>query len=170
MVKSTLSSGESLRDTGLSSRQMAAWRAFLEAHAHTVELLSRELREDHDLPVTWYDVLAQLHESEGNRLRMQELAERVLLSKSGLTRLVDRMERAGLVHRETCPFDRRGTFAELTPEGAARLSEAAPTHLRGVLQHFSSLFNEQEADQLAELLSRVSGGPVTKSSPASGDN
>jgi DNA-binding MarR family transcriptional regulator len=135
--------------------QLAAWRAFLEAHARTIDVLSRELREAEDLPLTWYDVLVQLNEADERRLRMQELANAVLLSKSGLTRLIDRMERDGLVRREACPSDRRGTFAELTAAGHRRLREAAPAHLRGVNEHFAELFDEEEAATLERLLRRV---------------
>lgn len=135
--------------------QLAAWRAFLEAHALTVETLTRELREAEDLPLTWYDVLVQLQEAPEGRLRMQELADAVLLSKSGVTRLVDRMEQAGLVERARCTNDRRGTFAALTPSGRQRLRETAPTHLRGVAEHFAALFDDEEAVVLERLLLRI---------------
>jgi len=135
--------------------QLAAWRAFLEAHALTVDNLARELREREDLPLTWYDVLVQLQESPEGRLRMQDLADAVLLSKSGVTRLVDRMERAGLVERERCTDDRRGTYAALTPAGRQRLRETAPTHLRGVAEHFTELLDDEEAAVLERLLLRV---------------
>ncbi len=135
--------------------QLAAWRAFLEAHALTVETLTRELRDAEDLPLTWYDVLVQLHEAPEGRLRMQELADAVLLSKSGVTRLVDRMEQAGLVARARCTDDRRGTFAALTPAGRQRLRETAPTHLRGVAEHFAALFDDEEAELLERLLLRI---------------
>lgn len=139
----------------ISATHRVAWRAFLEAHARTVETLTRQLRADDGLPLTWYDVLVQLSEADGHRLRMQELADRVLLSKSGVTRLVDRMERDGLVRREGCPDDRRGTFAELTPTGEQRLRTAAPTHLRGVQEHFTDLLDENEAAVLARALTRI---------------
>ncbi len=136
-------------------RQLAAWRAFLEAHARTVEILTRELRDAEDLPLTWYDVLVQLNEAPERRLRMQELADAVLLSKSGVTRLIDRMERDGLVNRSRCSDDRRGTYAELTPEGLARLRGSAPTHLEGVRAHFAAFFDDEEAVTLERLLTRL---------------
>lgn len=135
--------------------QLGAWRALLESHARVVELLAAELRDTHDLPLTWYDVLLQLHEASDRRLRMQELADRVLLSKSGLTRLVDRMEKAGLVARSACPSDRRGTFAELTPAGRSRLRETAPTHLQGIINHVADLLDDEEAATLEHLLRRL---------------
>lgn len=136
--------------------QLAAWVAFLEAHARVTEVLERELREEEDLPLSWYDVLVHLQRAPDNRLRMQELAQAILLSKSGLTRLVDRMEQAGLVRRTACPSDRRGTFTELTSRGLDRLRATAPTHLRGVREHFADLFDVEEAATLTDLLRRVS--------------
>lgn len=141
--------------TSVPPRQLAAWRAFLEAHARTVEVLTRELRDAEDLPLTWYDVLVQLNEAPERRLRMQELADAVVLSKSGVTRLIDRMERDGLVHRSRCPDDRRGTYAELTPAGLARLRDSAPTHLEGVRAHFSAHLDDEEAATLERLLTRL---------------
>lgn len=135
--------------------QLRAWRALLESHARIVELLTTELRDAHDLPLTWYDVLLQLNEAPDRRLRMQELADRVLLSKSGLTRLIDRMEKADLVARSACPSDRRGTFAELTPAGRRRLRETAPVHLQGIINHVANLLDDEEAATLEHLLRRL---------------
>ena len=134
---------------------LAAWRAFLEAHARVSEVLARELRETEGLPLAWYDVLVQLSEVDDHELRMQELADAVLLSKSGLTRLVDRMEAAGLVRRRRCPDDRRGTLAQLTDEGYARLRATAPTHLQGVQDHFVDVLSDEEAEVLGRALARV---------------
>lgn len=153
--------------TSVPPAQLAAWRAFLEAHAHTTELLARELRDEVDLPLSWYDVLVHLHEAEEHRLRMQELADRVLLSKSGLTRLIDRMERAGLVDRAACPSDRRGTFAELTPHGLDTLRNSAPTHLRGVREHFAALLSDEEAQVLEAALDRVASAARAAADDAS---
>jgi DNA-binding MarR family transcriptional regulator len=134
---------------------LAAWRAFLEAHARVTEILGRELREHEDLPLAWYDVLVQLSEAPDRRCRMQELANAVLLSKSGLTRLIDRMEQEGLVRRAECPTDRRGTLAELTDEGYERLAGTAPTHLDGVRRHFTDLLDDEEAQVLERALGRI---------------
>jgi DNA-binding MarR family transcriptional regulator len=139
----------------VSDTRLAAWRAFLEAHARIIRRLEQELREEHGLPLAFYDVLVQLHEAADHRLRMQELADAVLLSKSGLTRLVDRMERAGLVRRRACRADRRGTFAELTPAGLTTLRATAPTHLRGIGEHFARHLDEQDAATLDRVLRRV---------------
>jgi DNA-binding MarR family transcriptional regulator len=144
----------------ISPSAMAAWRTFLEAHARVTDLLARELREEESLPLAWYDVLVQLQEAPGHRLRMQELADAVLLSKSGLTRLVDRMERDGLVRRSSCPDDRRGILAELTDAGYRTLRRTSSTHLRGVEEHFGSRLSDEEADTLARLLGRLTGSPA----------
>lgn len=135
--------------------RLQAWRRFLEAHAYVLAILERELEDEEDLPLAWYDVLVQLSEVEGSRLRMQELAEAVLLSKSGLSRLVDRMVDAGLVRREACESDRRGTYAVMTEAGWDRLRATAPTHVRGVDEHFASLLTDEEAQVVARALQRV---------------
>ena len=134
---------------------LAAWRTFLEAHARVSEVLARELREAEGLPLSWYDVMVQLSEAEDHELRMQELADAVLLSKSGLTRLVDRMEEAGLVRRRRCPDDRRGMLAQLTDQGYERLRETAPTHLQGIREHFIDVLTDEEAEVLEQALARV---------------
>ncbi|MGE3076564.1 MAG: MarR family winged helix-turn-helix transcriptional regulator [Dehalococcoidia bacterium] len=134
---------------------MAAWRAFLTAHARVTELLEAELQHERDLPLSWYDVLLQLSEAEGRKLRMTDLAGAVLLSKSGLTRLVDKMCAAGLVSRAPDESDRRGRWVSLTPAGQARLRAAAPVHLRGVAQHFTSHLSPERAQLLAETLTEI---------------
>lgn len=139
----------------VTADQIAAWRAFLDAHARTIDVLTRELRDQQDLPLTWYDVLVQLSEAPDGQLRMQDLSDAIVLSKSGLTRLIDRMEREGLVCRFACAQDKRGTFAQITKDGLQTLSAAAPTHLSGVSEHFLSLFTDSELDILRELLGRV---------------
>jgi DNA-binding MarR family transcriptional regulator len=134
---------------------LGAWRAFLEAHARVTMKLERELQAEQALPLAWYDVLVQLEEAPGNRLRMTELAGAVLLSKSGLTRLIDRMLAAGLVDRSLDPDDRRGVFVSLRDAGLERLREAAPTHMRGIQEHFARHLGEAEARTLAAALGRI---------------
>jgi DNA-binding MarR family transcriptional regulator len=140
----------------IDARGMRAWRELLRAHAHITRVLEAELEEAHRLPLASYDVLVQLAEVPDGALRMSELAEAVLLSRSGLTRLVDRLEREGLVVRRSCPSDARGTLAVLTPAGLDRLRAASGTHLKGVARHVLVHFSPEEQDQLAELLGRLS--------------
>lgn len=128
--------------------RLAVWRQFLEAHARVVGALETELAEARGLPLAWYDVLVALHEAPSGRLRMQDLAPRVLFSRSGLTRLVDRMVDAGYLTRERCPDDGRGTFAVLAPAGARCLRDASGVHLRGVRDHFA---RHLDADDVAAL-------------------
>jgi DNA-binding MarR family transcriptional regulator len=139
----------------IETSRMAAWRGFLTAHARVVARLERELAEEADLPLTWYEVLLLLREAPEGRLRMHELADSRLLSRSAATRLVDRIEAAGLVTRTASEDDRRGTFVELTSEGLATLRRAAPIHLRGIDQHFTSHLGGQDAATLSELMAKV---------------
>lgn len=141
----------------LTPAELAAWRAFLRAHATVVRRLEHELVAEHDLPLASYDVLVQLSEAPGRRLRMTDLAERVLLSRSGLTRLADRLEKDGLLTREPCPSDARGTLAVLTDAGLERLRDAWPTHLRGVAQHVTGRLTAQETAQLSAILGKLIG-------------
>jgi DNA-binding MarR family transcriptional regulator len=141
----------------VTADRLDAWRAFLRAHAAVVGALETELEAERDLPLPWYDVLISLSDA-GGRLRMQDLADRVLFSRSGLTRLVDRMAAAGLVARERCEDDRRGTYAVLTRAGAARLREAAGVHLRGIHDHFTRHLADADVRALTEALDKVLRG------------
>jgi DNA-binding MarR family transcriptional regulator len=122
----------------LSARdpRVATWRRFLLAHARLERLLDEDLRAEHDLSLAEYDALLQLAEAPGRRLRMHQLADRVLLSRSGVTRLIDRLVRDGSVERDPCLSDARGAEAVLTSAGIARLRDASATHLRGIADHF----------------------------------
>jgi DNA-binding MarR family transcriptional regulator len=139
----------------LSAAQLAAWRTFLRAHSQVTRKLEADLIGEHALPLAMYDVLVQLVEAPGHRLRMTELADRVLLSRSGLTRLVDRMAREGLVRREACESDARGLFAVLTDDGYQRLRMASRTHLRGVDEYVVSRLTTDELQQLGSLLGKL---------------
>lgn len=129
----------------------------LEVHSELISRLDSELERDHGLPLTSYEVLMYLADG-GGKLRMGELADRLLLSRSGITRLVDRLERQGLVTRERCTDDGRGFFALLTDAGRRKLAAARPAHLAGVREHFLSRLDPQQLDQLAaawrQILSR----------------
>lgn len=141
--------------TVLSARELSVWRTFLRAHATIMRKLEHDLAANHMLPLPSYDVLLQLAESPQRRLRMTDLADRVLLSRSGLTRLVDRLSAEGLVSREACPDDARGTFTVITDAGLDRLREAAPTHLSGVEEYVTSRLSPAELDALGRLLRKL---------------
>src|SRR5207248_10577317 len=113
-----------------NTAELRAWSAFLNAQASLLRRLEAELVESEDMPLAEFDVLIQLGMAPDRRLRMTELSERVRLSRSGLTRLVDRLVKAGLVKRTRCASDRRGTFAALTAAGGVRLQRAEPVHRR----------------------------------------
>jgi DNA-binding MarR family transcriptional regulator len=135
--------------------RLDAWRSFLRAHARVVRELERELQDEQSMALTDYDVLVQLAAAGERRLRMSELADGLLLSRSGVTRLVDRLETAGLVERLSCDTDRRGQWASLTDAGYARLRDATPTHLRGVAAHFLDRLTDDDLDALKRMLDRV---------------
>ncbi|MDT4916323.1 MAG: hypothetical protein QOI15_3004 [Pseudonocardiales bacterium] len=142
-----------------SDWRIAVWRTFLRSHARAMRELERELLAETGMPIGWYDVLLQLAEAPQRRLRMAELADRVLLSRSGLTRLIDRLQAEGLVRREPSPDDARGTFTVLTAEGRSRLRAAAPVHLAGIRTHWLAHFSDDELRELAALLGRVAPAP-----------
>ncbi len=135
--------------------RLAAWWALLTAHAAAVGAIERELAVAGLVPLTWYDVLVALWEAPDHRLRLHDLARAVVLSRSGLTRLVDRLESTGLVRREPAPADRRGALAVLTAEGRAAQLRAWPVYARGIAHHFGCHLSDEEARMLADALGRV---------------
>jgi DNA-binding MarR family transcriptional regulator len=142
----------------LSSNELGAWRGFLRVHAALVRELDRELIAAHGLPLRAYEVLLYLESAPEGRLRMSELAGSVLLSQSGLTRLVDRLEQDALVERRPCEDDRRGFWAEITPVGSSALRDARRTHLAGVRDRFISRFDPGELRELGEFWERIVPG------------
>lgn len=122
--------------------------------------LERDLSVRVDLPLAWYDVLLQRAEAPGRRLRMAELADRVLLSRSGLTRLADRLAADGLVSREPFPRDARGLYTVLSDAGLARLRKAAPVHLAGLHECWLSKFTDRELIELGKVLARLEHEPA----------
>jgi DNA-binding MarR family transcriptional regulator len=137
--------------------QLAAWRAFLRAHATITRALETELVAEQKLSLAAYDVLVQLEEAPERRLRMTELADAVLLSRSGVTRLVDRLERGGLVARFPVESDGRGVAAELTDAGLNRLRTASRTHLGGVVRHFAAVLDADDLSVLERISRRLAG-------------
>jgi DNA-binding MarR family transcriptional regulator len=127
----------------------------LRTHAELVRTLDAELASEHDMSLSSYEVLLYLNDSERGRMRMSELADSVLLSRSGLTRLVDRLERESLLRRERCESDARGYFAEITPEGRRAFAAARKTHLDGVRRVFLSRFSRDELRTLGGLWQKL---------------
>jgi DNA-binding MarR family transcriptional regulator len=133
---------------------LLAWRAFLTAHATIIRRLEAELEADESLALSDLDVLIQLHRA-GGTLRMRDLAERALLSRSGMTRRVDRLEAEGYIVRTACATDRRGSYAQLTEAGRDRLVSALPCHVRGIETHFVAKLSPAELEMVHASLSKV---------------
>lgn len=136
---------------------MSAWHALIRAHNRVVRKLEAELEAEHGLTLPAYEVLAHLSEAPDEHLRMSELAQHAVLTPSGLTRLVDKLCREGLVRRAKCASDARVVYAVLTPLGRKRLEQAYPTHLRGVRAHLIDLLTPAQQDALSDALGELSG-------------
>lgn len=140
----------------VSSRtNLATWVAFLRTHAAITRRLNADLLEGHDLTLSDYEVLFRLSRAEDGMMRRVDLASSVLLTASGITRLLDGLERAGLVEKASCSSDARVTYAKLTDAGTRKLAEAAKTHLAGVEELFTGRYSAEELESLGELLSRL---------------
>jgi len=154
------SMSEVVDDARLDPRELAAWRGLLVTHSRVIAALDEELEREHGLPLGSYEVLLLLSDAPDHSLRMGALADGLLLSRSGLTRLVDRLASRGLVERHSCPDDRRGTYARLTPAGLELFERAQPTHLRGVRERFLGHLDERDLERLAGIWDKV-GEPGT---------
>jgi DNA-binding MarR family transcriptional regulator len=139
----------------LSATEERAWRALVRAHTCLVKRLDAQLEADHGLPLTSYEVLLRLSKTENGKLRMHDIASSVLLSRSGLTRLVDRLERDELVHRCSCENDARGAYAVITDAGRDKVAAARSSHLAGIRSLFVAHYSEAELDLLGPLLERL---------------
>ncbi len=144
-------------ERGMSSpteEQLADWRVFLESAFALIDILDAELQAEREMTLRWYDVLVHLEEADDG-LRMNELAGRILASKSGLTRVVDRMEEEGLVRRERPPGDRRVVQVSITPEGREALHASRAVHHRGIQQHFVQHLDQRDLTALTRALEKV---------------
>ena len=142
-------------DTELEDSHLVAWRSFLTAHAALINQIERELLEAGVVPLSWYDVLFALYDAPGQRLRMNELASAIVLSRSGLTRLVDRLEAEGLLMRERSASDRRGAFAVLTEKGIEAMRRAWPVYAKGINEHFARFLSDEETCIMTEVFRRM---------------
>lgn len=143
----------------LSASRVAAWRGLLTAQATVVSKIEAKLAAAGLPPLAWYDVLFALHEQPGKRLRMSELAEAVLLSRSGLTRLVDRLEPEGYLCREACATDKRGFEVRLTDAGTGVLRKIWPVYREGIAEFFARHLSEEEIAVLTAAFSKVNRNP-----------
>jgi DNA-binding MarR family transcriptional regulator len=151
--------------TGLTDRELRAWRGMLRAHAALTKALDAQLEAAHGLPLTSYEVLMYLADAEGQRMRMCDLATTVIISRSGLTRLVDRLEREGLIERVSCSTDARGAFAKLTPAGREQLGAARATHIAGVRALYLDHFTPEEQVSLGRAWERLLPGAAVEHDP-----
>ena len=141
--------------TQLRGIELEAWINFLRAHSAVTRQFNAELLATHGLTINDFDVLAQLSRAPEQALKRVELAERVLLTPSGITRLLKGLEAAGWVSNRPCAEDARVTYAVLTPEGTKKLDEARETHVASVRALFSERFEKDELETLASLLERL---------------
>jgi DNA-binding MarR family transcriptional regulator len=139
----------------LSEAQGRAWGLFWTLHPRLYRSIDAALSRENMLPLDWYDALLSLERSPCRRLRLSELAESALLSRSGMSRMVDRLESAGLLRREECPDDRRGAFAVLTDEGREALAQAWPHYEAAIMREFAQFLSDDEARVLASLLEKI---------------
>ena len=141
--------------TSLSEAETQAWVGLLHAHATLVKQLDSELTAAHGISLSGFEVLWRLAAATHGRLRMTELAELVMLSPSGLSRLIDRLEAERMIERVACPEDGRAINATITEAGRRKLEESQPTHVQGVRRRFLDHFDAPEIDQLAVFWTRV---------------
>jgi DNA-binding MarR family transcriptional regulator len=147
---------EPTRGLAPADPRLDVWRTFLQAHARLFRRLDDELRQEHGLSLPEYEALMHVGRAPDRRVRMSQLAQQVLLSKSGVTRLVDRLVADGLIERSACSSDARGAEAVLTPAGLERLRAAAGTHLRGIDRYFVSALTADELDTISRTMRSVS--------------
>jgi DNA-binding MarR family transcriptional regulator len=137
-----------------SDDDIEAWRAMLLAHAGAVRAIERDVQRV-GIPLTWYDVLLELDAADGRQLRMQDLSDRVVLSRTRVSRLVDEMAARGLVRKRPDADDRRSTWAVITPEGRSALRETAPAYMAGIREHFNRYLTDSERRAVARALGKV---------------
>ncbi len=151
----TVTEGNDVRPLSAQDPRIEPWRAFLQAHARVTRRLDEELRAEHDLSLAEYDALLSIAEAPDRRIRMRQLADRVILSKSGVTRLIDRLVLDGLVQRDACLSDARGAEAVLTTAGLDRLRRASRTHLRGIDEHFITAVDDADLSVIQRSMRAV---------------
>ena len=152
----------------LDDLESRSWRGLLEVHSVLMARLDAELQQTQQISLADYEVLVHLSEADGHMLRMTELADRLLLSPSGLTRRVDRLVSSGLVERVRCPTDRRGILARLKTAGRKRLERAAPDHVDQVRRNFIDRLNRRQLASLVDALDEIVEDPVLSESRVPG--
>jgi DNA-binding MarR family transcriptional regulator len=144
-------------DSSLEGTALEAWRSYLQSHATILRLLDAELVTEHGITTRDYEVLLYLAQAPDRKLPMSALAESTMLTRSGITRLVDGLVAGGFIQRTSCPSDARVSYAQLTDEGLAKLRSAGCTHVGSIRRLFLEHFDAEETSRLADLLSRLPG-------------
>ena len=139
----------------LKPETLEAWRSVLFAQAKVLRALEADMMEQHDLPTSWFDVLGRLNQAPEKRLRMHELEESVIFTRSGITRLADRIEEAGLIRRERSPEDRRGVYLVITEAGIAKIDEVWPDHLVSIQKHFGQHLSVKDVKSLRSATQKI---------------
>src|ERR1700755_3622631 len=142
---------ETFAETGLEGAALDAWRSYLQSHASIVRVLDADLAAEHGMTTRDYEVLLYLSQADGRKLPMSALAESTMLTRSGITRLIDGLVAAGLIERVSCAEDARVSYAQLTTVGYEKLRDAGCTHIASIRRLFLEHFTPEETDQLAEL-------------------
>ena len=148
---------DTIVERGLDGAALDAWRSYLQSHASILRVLDADLAAEHGMTARDYEVLLYLSQADERRLPMSALAESTMLTRSGITRLVDGLVQAGLIERVACPSDARVSYAQLTELGHRKLRDAGCSHVASIRRLFLENFTPQEIEQLAELLSRLPG-------------
>jgi len=142
-------------ESPLTAEALDAWRSMLFASSHVVQALGTDLEEQHGLPITWFDVLGRLRRAPGGRLRMHELEEQSVFTRSGITRLADRIENAGLIERVRSSSDRRGVYLRITDAGISKLDEVWPDHLQSIWRHFARHLDVSDLTALQRAAEKI---------------
>jgi DNA-binding MarR family transcriptional regulator len=145
--------------TGLRGSSLEAWRSYLQSQRSILRELDADLVAEHGLTARDYEVLLYLAQAPDSKLPMSALAESTMLTRSGVTRLIDGLVNAGLIERMSCPSDARVSYARLTDAGLAKLRDASRTHIAGIRRLFLEHFSADEIEHLAQLLGRLPGAP-----------
>lgn len=132
-----------------------AWGCLLRLQSRVVARIEEDLKEEGEISLTWYDVLLSLENAPENRLRMSEIADRIVLSRSALTRSVDKLEAEGYLRRERCSHDERGAYAVLTKKGQGALAEARPVYWAGIKKYFASKLTDADISNLERILEKI---------------
>ena len=146
---------------GLEPGMLDAWRGFLFANAKVVRALDADMLEQHDLPLTWFDLLGRLRQAPDHRLRMHQLEETSVFTRSGITALADRLETAGFVRRERSAEDRRGVYLVITQGGIAKIDEVWSDHEYSIQQHFGQYLDAKDAKAINTASKKILDGDTT---------